>query len=462
MKHLKIYLAIILLAFGINAEAQRKTPPAAGVPLNFTLPKKNTKVLDNGLKTTYIQYGIVPKVTVSLIIKTGNVHETENQIWLADLTADMMREGTTTMNFTTISKKVAGMGGEININVGLDETTITASVLSEYASDLIVIMGDLLMNPAFSNSEIERLKNNLKRQLSYQMVNPHSQAAEKLYSTIYPNHVYGRIIPSNKMIDLYTLEMVKEFYKQNFGAKRSSLYVVGKFNESHVSVAVKKSFGTWKPGPEVDYPKAIAKHTNEIAIIDRKDSPQTTIMVGSPSLTPKDPDYIALVVTNYLLGNSSASRITTNIREDKGYTYSPASIIEDRQGTSIWIEEANVTTKFTGASLIEISKEITKLQKERPSNEELEGIKNYAAGLFVIQNSSPEGIIEQLNYIDMYNLNENYLTDYIKNIYAVTPKKVSQITKDYLNYPDMTMVLVGDKEKIKKQNKEIIESRKIN
>jgi predicted Zn-dependent peptidase len=183
-------------------------------------------------------------------------------------------------------------------------------------------------------------------------------------------------------------------------------------------------------------------------------------MVGLPTLIPKNPDYVSLQVTNALLGGSFGSRITSNIREDKGYTYSPFSSIQNRKGVSVWYEQADVTTEHTGASLQEISKEINKLQKEPPSKEELEGIQKYMAGTFVLQNSTPGGIIGQLNFLDIHELDESYLTNRVKNIYSVTPEKVSQITRDYLKYEDMTMVLVGDKQALDKQKKALEDSRK--
>jgi predicted Zn-dependent peptidase len=201
--------------------------------------------------------------------------------------------------------------------------------------------------------------------------------------------------------------------------------------------------------------------TNQIATLDRKDAPQTTIMVGLPVLTPNDPDYVALSVTNSLLGGSFGSRITSNIREDKGYTYSPFSTIQSRKGVAVWFEEADVTTEHTGASLQEIAKEIKRLQTEPPSKEELEGIQKYEAGIFVLQNSTPGGIIGQLNFLDLHGLSDDYLTNRVKNIYAVTPEKVMQITKDHLKYEDMTMVLVGDQAVLEKQKKAMDESRKL-
>ena len=452
MKRLNILFgtALLILAGG-GLEAQKQTAPPGGTPKDFSLPEKKVSKLPNGFGSALVQYGNIPKVTINLIIKTGNVHEAANEVWLADLTGELMKEGTTTMDFKTISKKVAGMGGEVNVSVGADQFTISGSVLSEFAPGLIKIMGDMVMNPAFPASELERLKNDLKRQLAVQKTQPQAQAQEKFFQIIYKDHAYGRYFPTDEMLGSYTVDKVKDFYNKNFGAKRSVIYVAGKFDESLAAKAIEESFSTWKAGPDISYPAASQVRTNEIATIDRKNAPQTTILLGLPTITPTHADYVPLQITNSLLGGSFGSRITTNLREDKGYTYSPYSTIQNRNGVSVWYEQADVTSEHTGESLQEIAKEIKRLQNEPPSKEELTGIQRYQAGIFVLQNSTPSGIIGQLNFIDQYGLDESYLTNRVKNIYAVTAEKVSQMTRDHFKYEDMTLVMVGDKKLLEKQ-----------
>ena len=450
------YITLILtfVATVTFAQTEKEKAPEGGTPRDFKLPAKKVSKLGNGLTTTMVQYGAIPKVNINVIIKTGNVHEAANEVWLADLTGNLMREGTTTMDFKTIAKKVASMGGEINVSTGLNQMTISGSVLSEYAPDLVRILADVVMNPAFPASEVERLKNDLKRNLSVQKTVPQNQATEKFRSIIYKDHSYGRYFPTEEMITSYTLENVKGFYDKNIGAKRTSVYAVGKFNEGQVATAIEEAFGKWKEGPDAEYPVAKPVRTDEIAVIDRPNAPQTTVIIGLPTLDPSNKDYLPLQVTNSLLGGSFGSRITSNIRENKGYTYSPFSTITTGYRSAIWYEQADVTTEHTGAALREISNEIKKLQTEKPSEEELRGIQNYEAGIFILQNSTPNGIINQLNFIDFHGLDESYLTDRVKNIYSVTPEKVQQLAKDYFKYEDMTLVLVGDKKQLDQQIKD--------
>ena len=151
------------------------------------------------------------------------------------------------------------------------------------------------------------------------------------------------------------------------------------------------------------------------------------------------------------VGGSFASRVTSNIREQKGYTYSPSSQVSRRYHDAYWAEVADVTTAVTGASLKEIFGEIERLQKEAPGAAELQGIQSYLSGLFVIQNSTRGALIGQLRYVDLQGLGENYLKTYVQKVNAVTPADVQTMTAKYIKPEMMTIVVVGDKAKISEQ-----------
>jgi len=445
-----IILSLALTSFQM-VFAQKQTPPEGGKAKDFKLSEKKLQSYANGLKLTTVHYGELPKATITLIIKTGNVHETQDQIWLANITGRMLREGTSSMNFAALSKKAAMMGGSLNVNVGLTNTTITGSVLSEYAGDFIRLLSDLVSQPSFPASELERIKADFKRQLTVQKSVPQAMAQEQFLQALYRDHRYGTSFPTEEMINGYTIQQVKDFYEKNFGAKRSVLYVVGKFDDKSVNDAVATTLSKWKPGPDIYYPPVNTTAVKDTMLIDRKGAPQTTLMIGLPVVTPTNKDYVPLIVTNSLLGGSFGSRITSNIRENKGYTYSPFSTIQNRKGSAVWLEQADVTSEHTVDALLEIEKEVKRLQVEAPTKEELSGIQNYEAGIFVLQNSTPAGIINQLNFLDLYGLDDSYLNNYVKNIYKVTPDMVAQMAKNYMQYDKMVKVMVGDKAQIQQQ-----------
>ncbi|SNT27114.1 Predicted Zn-dependent peptidase [Ekhidna lutea] len=451
MKTIFKYIFYIYLIPAMSLAQEKETPPPGGEPKGFTLPAKETFSLENGLKGVMVSWGSIPKATIQIVVKTGNINEGPEQVWLSDLVGDLMQEGSLNRTGNEVADEIASMGGDLSIGVGQHTTTLTASVLYEYVPDAIELMADVLTNPAFPEEELGRLINDQKRQLSVSMTQPQPQAMAQFYASIYPDHAYGRIFPTDEMLDSYTIDDVKSFYNENFGAKRTTVYVAGKFDAEAAKGAIEKSLSGWIEGEEANYPIAEPQLSDNIQMIDRPDAPQSTIMIGLPVADPSNPDYIALDITNSLLGGSFGSRITSNIREDKGYTYSPYSTISDKYKSAVWYEMADVTTDVTGPALREITKEVFKLQDEPPSKEELDGIKNYEAGIYVLQNSTPGGIIGQLSYLDIYDLPESFLTDKVKNIYAVTPEQVSELVKKYIRPEDMKLVIVGDKEKIEEQ-----------
>ena len=152
---------------------------------------------------------------------------------------------------------------------------------------------------------------------------------------------------------------------------------------------------------------------------------------------------------NSLLGGSFYSRITLNIREDKGYTYSPRSMIASHPTSAYWVETADVTTNVTGASIEEIFKEIDLIRDTEPSMEELNGIKNYVSGSYVMRYTTPGAIIGQLAFLDLHNLDENWAKNYIAHVVALNPSDIQQIAKQYLDPSLMTITVVGDGELIK-------------
>lgn len=447
-----VALGATLLVGALPASAQQKqTPPAGSAPKPFTLPRKETFTLKNGTQVTLVPYGSIPKVTVTAVVRVGNINETAEQVWLADLTGDLMKEGTTTRSAAQIAEAAARMGGRLGIGVGTDQTTIGADVLSEYGPQLVSLIADVVQRPALPAAELERLKNNRIRNLSISRSQPGSLAAERFSKLLYGEHPYGRYFPSEEMMKGYAIADVQKFYKENFGAGRTRLYVAGRFDAAAMRRAITQAFGSWERGAGVyeNIPKPVS--ARKIHLIDRPGAPQSTLYLGLPVVDPSHKDYVAMIVTNSLLGGSFASRITSNIREQKGYTYSPNSSISTHYRDAYWLQVADVTTAVTGPSLKEIFYEIERLQKEPPTEAELQGIKNYLAGVFTIQNSSRGGIIGQLAFLDLHKLPETYLTNYVQNVLAVTPQEVQRIAREYLKSEKMAIVVVGDKAQVTTQ-----------
>jgi zinc protease len=445
---LALGLALILAA---PASAQRETPPQPGTPRPFTLPATRDFTLDNGMRVTLIPYGQVPKTAIRLVTRVGSTYEGADEVWLAAMMGDMMQEGTATRTNQQIAAEAARYGGSVGVGVGANETSISGEVLAEFAPEMITLIADVARNPSFPASELTRIKANRVRSLSVARSQPQSLANERFRAILYPNHPYGRLFPTAEMIQGYGVEQLRAFHTTHFGAARSHLYIAGRFDDRAVESAVRSAFGDWARGAASQIGLPTPQSTRAVHLIDRPGAVQSTIILGLPVADPSHADYVALEVTDALLGGSFGSRITTNIREQKGYTYSPWSFVSSRYRDAYWAQNADVTTNVTGASLKEIFFEIDRLRAEAPGAEELRGIQNNLSGIFVIQNSSRFGLIGQLAFLDLHGLGRDYLATYVQRINALTPQDVQRIARTYLDPSRMTIVVVGDRSVIEEQ-----------
>ncbi len=441
MKRLAAALACLVAA---SAFAQtRESPPKPGAPHEFKLPAKETLHLDNGLALTFIDYGSVPKVTVLAVVRTGNIDEGRDT-WLPDIAVEMLKEGTTTRSAADIARSAAGMGGELGISVAAEQTTAGISVLSDHAVAAVELLADVLRNPRFPESELPRVRANFVRNLAVARSDPQTLADEALARLVFGDHPFGRVLPQDGQIEGFGIDRLRGFYESNFGARRTHVYVAGRYDRAALEAALRKAFGDWREGPPpTDLPAGAAEKL-QLALVDSPGAPQSSVRIAVPVPDPAHALYFPTTLMNSLLGGTFGSRITTNIREDKGYSYSPDSSINARRGGALWVMSAEVTAEHTAAAITEIFREIERLHGEAPSDAELDPVKNYRSGIFVISNSSPNGVLGQLAFMNLHGLPDDFLTHWVANMHAVTPGQVSEMARQFIRLERMTVVVAGD------------------
>ncbi|MEM6794539.1 MAG: pitrilysin family protein [Acidobacteriota bacterium] len=425
----------------------------AGKPKDFVLPTPTSWTLDNGMRATLVPFGRVPKVEVRLVVRTGNIDESAGEIWLSDLAGALLKEGAGDLDGVGLARAVALTGGELSVRVGLDATTLTTDGLSERAPQLIELLGQVVTAPAFPESEFSRVQKNKLLRLADSRTRPATLANMHFFRVLYGDHPYGRTFPTDELLSSYCLEQAQEFYAHHYGARRVSLYVVGLFDLEAVRSAVERAFAGWRAGrpptanvPEVEY------RGRRVRLVDRPGAAQSAIRFGLPVIDPSHPDYLKLLVTDALLGGYFGSRIVANLREDKGYTYSPHTTTFPRYQTAYWALRAYVDTPHTGAALQEVVKEIERLSAEPPPAAELEGVKTYLSGLFVRVNSGAASIARQLDYVDFHGLGgRRHLETYTRRLREVTPQQVQRTVSGYLQPENMVLAVAGDRQAIEAQ-----------
>lgn len=443
-----VFAGLALSFTSVSIAHAQETPPVGGMPKDFSLPEITTFELANGVDVTLVPFGKVPKAAVRVVVQAGNADD-GNQPWLADLTSDMLEQGAAGLSGREIAQRAASMGGDLNIGVGWNQTFVTMDVLAENADEAIGLMSDVLRRPDFPKDQLSRKRDDIERNVDVSRASAQSQANEAFGAMLYPDHPYGRSLPTPGQVQTYTLDDVKAFHSTYYNGSRTRIYVVGQFDGADVRAAIEAGFADLAGGAPPTNPVSEPNQVAAVQIIDRPDAPQSTIRLGTrvPSLDGS----IEFTAMNTLLGGYFSSRITRNIREDKGYTYSPRSFVADRLNASNWQQNADVTTADTGAALSEILIEIRRMQDEMPSADEVRGIKNYLNGIFVIQNASRGGLAGQLSFVDLHGLGTAYLESYVGKVEALTAGDFQIAARNHLSVDNLSLVVVGPVDTVRKQ-----------
>ena len=442
---------LIALSVPAVAQAQAVPPqPDAGTTRPFRLPQVETFRLANGMQVTLVPYGLAPKTLISLRIDAGNLNDGADT-WLADLTGDMLREGAAGRSSAQIASAAASMGGQLGISVQQLQTIIGLSVLSEHADDAIRLVADVAMRPDFPADELDRVRQNLVRNVAVARSQAQPIADAVFARAYYGDHPYGRLLPTDAQLGGYTIDQVRRFHADNYGARRARLYIAGRFDAAEVRRAVERAFGSWRAGAERLRLPVTPRPGPQLLLVNRPGAPQSTIRIGFPAPVAGGEGDIPMRVMNALLGGSFTSRITQNIREDKGYTYGPGSSIQFHDREALWSFQADVTTAATGPALHEVFSEIRRLQTETPPVPEARGMGTWLAGSFILQNGSAAGLVNSLATRDIHGLPANWLETYVPSVLAVSPEQIRSGATQRLPLDKMTVVVVGDLATIRPQ-----------
>ena len=425
--------------------------PAAGRPPAWRLPPREEGRLAGGLGVTLVPVGTVPKATLRLVTGAGAAHERAGETWLSRLAARYLKEGTSSRDAPALADHVAGLGGELEVDSDDDSLWLELRVLAEFAPAAVELLAEVVREPALPEEALPRLRADLERQLALARSEPGWLTLGRFRGALYGAHPYGRVLADPAEIDAFSLPAARAFLARALGAAGSRLYVAGSFDAGAVGRAATRALDDWETPPRAAAPAPEAAVGRAVHMGDRPGAPQSTIHLGLAVPGPAHPDFVPLMVADALLGGSFMSRITTNIRERKGYTYSPRSSVAALRGGAYWVETADVTTSVTGAALREIVDEIERLGSEPPAADELAGIQNYVAGVQLMRGATAPGLLGVLAFLDLHDLGAQWAEGFVERVYAVTPGEVRRVVAEHLRPQAMTIAVTGDAGEIAEQ-----------
>jgi len=421
--------------------------PQPGPAPVVSLPSRDEIQLANGLNATLVPYGHVPKTTIVISIGTGSIADGARP-GLAQLTTDLMKQGVRGGDAASFYRHAAKLGGAVNIGAGVDSLSVSIDVLAEHAPEAIRLLSDVLRHPTLPESELGRLKTDLKRAIAVSQSQQQGVAADAFAARLYGDGPRGHRLQESD-VDAITYSDIRQYAATELTASRSRIYVAGKYDRAAVEHAIHTAFDDWAAGdlPRMDH--SLPSSTGSVILIDRPGAKQSTLLIGMPVPALTSPGYTELSAANAVLGGAGLmSRLDQNLREEKGWTYGVSTQIESLRDAGLWVLFADVNTPDTATALREIFNEIRGLAASSPSVEELKRVQNYRAGHFLMGASSREGLISQVAFVDRYALSADWLPSYIQRLQAVTPDGV-RTAAQLFDPSRMTIVVAGDLSKIK-------------
>jgi zinc protease len=447
-------LAIAAPALVRAQEAPAKTArPEVGPEHPFTPPARVERTLPNGLQVVTLRYATVPKVSVVLTMKSGLAADDAKHAGLAQFVVDAVQEGTTTRTSPQIRREVFAMGATLSGAAGQDTSTLTMRGLADTLPQMLGVLSDLVRNATFPQEEIDLLKANTKQALQAQLASPQFVANRIYRQTLFGQHPYARIGATLDTVDAIDRPSIVAYHKTHYRPNNAFLIVTGDVAPDAVFAAVQKAFGEWArgtvpPSPAGDVPPLKGR---KIVFVQRPNSVQSSISVGNFTIRRDDPRWHVLQMANQIYGASFDSRLVRNIREEKGYTYSPGSVFQAMEQAGLYRAIADVRNDVTGATLKEIYGEIDKFRAGGPETAELTNAKTYMRGLFLIQNATQAGLTNTLNTIYSFGLPKDYPETFQKTITNLSPEAVKTGAQMLLGSENSVIIIVGDYAKVKDQ-----------
>ncbi len=435
-----------------KVERKNEAPVSKDI-LRVQLPKPVEFKLDDGLTVLVLENHRLPTVTLRLLIQgAGALNDPADLPGLANLTAAMLKEGTTTRSSKQIAEDIEGLGAAINVSApfGGDTATLTASGLSDNLGEWMHLAADILLHPTFPESELTKLKQRLRVQLQQQRSSPMFLLQERFNRAVYGNHPAAITSSTLESIDKITPELLAKWYKERYVPQNAILAIAGDVRAADLAQMF-NGMPAWNASDsKVTSPQPTkAASGRGIYVVDRPGSVQTTIFLGNIAVARTDPDYVPLVVMDKIVGGGASARLFLNLREEHGYTYGAYSMLVARKYAGPWIAEASMRTDATGGAMTEFMNEINRIRDKPVPESELEESKRAIVAGFALSLEDPGQLLDYAITQKVYGLPADYWDTYPAKIMNVTAEQVQRVAKQYVVPDALQIVAVGDASKIK-------------
>ncbi len=421
--------------------------PALAKGKALKLPVVSESVLDNGLRVLVVRRTGVPLVEVRLRVpfvapagKRGPAHVAQ-----AALMSDTMLLGTAGRDAATLARDLQSLGGTMSVGVDADRLGFGGSVLAHRLDGLLGLLAEVITSASYPSRDVVGERDRLVQELAIHRSSPGVVAREALLARMYGDHPYGRDLPEPEDVEAVTAARLRSLHASRVVPSGSVLTIVGDVTPARGAALAAKAFGDWSTtAPVAPTLAAPAQQGRRTLLVDRPGAVQTTIRFGGAAPARTASDYAAAVLANLVFGGYFSSRWVSNIREDKGYTYSPHSGFDHQPASSRMFAGADVATEVTAPALLETLYELGRIATVPVEQDELDQARRYALGTMALGIASQAGLAGQVSQLAGAGLELPWLRDHAAALQRVTTDEVLDAGARWFAPSVLTPVLVGD------------------
>ena len=422
----------------------RNKIPNLGKPTQLELKEPECLTLANGVDAYIIDAGDEAVTRVDLVIRAGSVDQKKKLV--ANTVGHLLREGTKSFNSKQLAEKLDYFGAYFDVHTSKDNTTLTLFSLTKHLPELLPVMSEMLNEAIFPEDE---LRIHLERGKQEFLVNiekvGYKSSLEFNQLVFGKNTAYGQVLELDDFACLNRIDLI-DYYRMNFVPEKSYLILSGKVDESVRKLANKYFGNGWREGKHA--PNSGLKYstinTLKEQFVEKKGSMQSAIRIGRQMVGKQHPDYNRFILLNTILGGYFGSRLMSNLREDKGYTYGISSFVANYLHNGFFAVATEVNAEHTNAALDEIYKEIKILREKRVSSEELKLVKNYIYGSFLRTFDGPFALAEGFQAVKNFKLDFDFYQNSLKEILMTDAGQLIETANKYLQADDLYRLVVGE------------------
>src|SRR6185312_2457016 len=418
------------------------TPPIKdAIDYTLKLPACTKFLLSNGAPVYYINDGAEEVAMIDFVFNAGNVYEEKTTV--AAATNYLTKNGTTEKNAFEITEYFEYYGAYLNRHCNNETASITLHCLSRHLKELLPVIRELITQSIFPESELQIFKQNSIQRLSVNLLKCDFVADRLIDKLLYgANHPYGKVSDA-KDIEAVQKDELEDFFKKYYLKSRCRIFAAGKLPKDFEQL-LEGQFGDLSLNEEMVTPLHIRKPATEKKqfVSNDKNGVQGAIRIGRPFPERKHPDFKKVVVLNTLFGGYFGSRLMTNIREEKGYTYGIHSFLQNHIADTSWIVSTEAGAKVSEAAIKEVYNEMELLRNKPVNDEELLLVKNYMMGINLGYLDGPFQVIARWKNLILNDLDENYFYESIDTIKHISKEELQQLANKYLQADDFYELLV--------------------